>query len=183
MAIYRAIQRFATGFFAIGAGLSMALIFLIVFFNAAIRYVLGSSLAWGDQIPVFLGIYGVMFGMALAYMQDRHVRLGVIIDFLPPKLRNGLFLIVDLIMIVIGVLLAWSGYLFMSGRGNMRISGMSSTVRSLSDATGLEFFNALGTLAPYQFALVVGGIMIAIAAALKLIERISVATTSTPEVA
>lgn len=183
VAIYRTVLRFATGLFGIGAGTSMALLFLIVFCNALIRYLFGSSLSWGEQAPVFLGIYGVMFGMALAYLQDRHVRLGVIVDYLPTSLRNRLFMIVDLAMIAIGAMLAWSGYLFMANRGGMRVSGLSSLARDLTDATGLEFFSVFGTMAPYQFAIVLGGVMLTIAALLKLIERTGVLNSSTPEAA
>lgn len=176
------IRRIATGAFAFGAGLSMVLIFLIVFGNAFIRYVFGSSLAWGDQVPVFLGIYGVMFGLALAYVQDRHVRFGMVVDFLPSRVREPLFVVVDLSVVVIGVLLAWSGYLFMASRGGMRISGLSGTVRSLRDATGLEFFSTLGTLAPYQFALCLGGVLLAVAALIKLVERMTMLCSPSPEV-
>ncbi|WP_179702993.1 TRAP transporter small permease [Chromohalobacter canadensis] len=180
--LFRLIRRIAMGVFGAGAGLAMALIFLIVFGNAVIRYVFGSSLAWGDQIPVFLGIYGVMFGLALAYVQDRHVRFGIVVDFLPSRMREGLFVAVDLAVLVIGVLLAWSGYLFMANRGGMRISGLSSTVRSLRDATGLEFFSVLGTLAPYQFALCLGGLLLAVAALIKVIERLAELCSTSPEV-
>ncbi|UZH10025.1 MULTISPECIES: TRAP transporter small permease [unclassified Halomonas] len=167
---------------AFGAGLSMVLLFLIVLLNALSRYVLGSSLPWGDQVPVFLGIYGVIFGMALAYLQDRHVRLGVILDFLPNRVKERLFLVVDLAVIVVGLLLVWSGYQFMSSRGGMRISGLSSTVRSLREVTGLELLNVFGTLAPYQFAIVLGGALLAVAALLKFIERIVCLRSPTSEV-
>ncbi|SDK11268.1 TRAP transporter small permease [Billgrantia gudaonensis] len=157
----------------------MALIFLIIFFNALSRYTLGTSLAWGDQVPVFLGIYGVMFGMALAYLQDRHVRLGIVVDLLPVRLREWLFFVVDLAMIAVGILLTWSAYLFMTNRGGMRISGLNSTVKSLREVTGWEAVNVLGTMAPYQFALVLGGGMLAVAALLKSIERYSELRTAT----
>lgn len=181
VAIYRAVLRFTTALFGIGAGISMALLFLIIFCNALIRYLFGSSLSWGDQAPVFLGIYGVMFGMALAYLQDRHVRLGVIVDYLPAGFRNRLFMFVDLAMIAVGSMLAWSGYLFMSSRGGMRVSGLGSIARELSNVTGLEFFSVLGTMAPYQFALVLGGVMLTIAALLKFIERAGALSSSTSE--
>ncbi|MCK2183904.1 TRAP transporter small permease [Halomonas getboli] len=180
--LFRLTRRIAAGVFAFGAGLSMALIFLIVFGNAFTRYVFGSSLAWGDQVPVFLGIYGVMFGLALAYLQDRHVRFGLVVDFLPPRPREALFVVVDLAVVAIGALLAWSGYLFMASRGGMRISGLSGTVRSLREATGMEWVASLGTLAPYQFALCLGGVLLAVAALIKLVERLSALCSPSSEV-
>jgi TRAP-type transport system small permease protein len=55
-------------FTASGASLSMAVLFLIVFTNSIRRYTLGKSLQWGEELPVFIAIYGVMFGMTWAYL-------------------------------------------------------------------------------------------------------------------
>ena len=54
----------------------------------------------------------------------------------------------------------------------MRVSGLHRTMRDLSDLTGfdLSFF---ATLAPYQFALALGGALLAVAAFLKFFERLS----------
>ncbi|MCE8032101.1 TRAP transporter small permease subunit [Halomonas sp. MCCC 1A11057] len=171
-ALFRPLILLVSRLLAIGAGLCMATIFLIVFCNAVLRYALGSSLAWGDQLPVFLGIYGVMFGLSLGYLQDRHVRLGLLVDFLPERFREILFLIVDLSVVVIGVLLSWSGYLFMQQRGGMRVSGLHGAMRDLSQLTGLDL-SLFATMAPYQFALCLGGTMLALAAVLKFIERLA----------
>jgi len=182
------LQRYVMRLFAIGAGVSMALIFLIVFCNAFSRYFFGASLAWGGQIPVFLGVYGVMFGMAVAYIQDRHVRLGIIVDFIPEKPKRMLFMVVDLSVVVIGCLMAWSGYLFMASRGGMRISGMIDLVSTLNELTGMNGFKVFATMAPYQFSIALGGGMLAVAAILKFTERLGEAlgredtSTSTGEV-
>ena len=90
---------------AFGAGLCMAAIFLIIFSNSLMRYFFNASFPWGEQLTVFLGIYGVMFGLALGYLQDRHVRLGILVDFLATRVREKLFLLVDLCVVVICVLL------------------------------------------------------------------------------
>lgn len=171
----RFIDRIHTGVaatFAVGAGFCMALLFVVVFVNAALRYFVGSSLAWGGQLPIFLGIYGVMFGIALAYLQDRHVRLGLLVDFLPARLREVLFFVVDLSVIVLGALMTTSGMQFLESRGGMRLSGMSGLAGALSDATGWSVFAALKTMAPYQFAIVLGGILLTVAGLLRLIERL-----------
>lgn len=166
--LHAGIERVLAG----GAGLCMALLFVIIFVNAMMRYFFGSSLAWGGQLPIFLGIYGVMFGVALAYLQDRHVRLGLLVDFLPRKLREGLFMLVDLSVIVLGGLIAVSGQRFLESRGGMRISGMTGLADSLTSLTGLEMFQALKTMAPYQFAMTVGGVLLLLAGVLRLIDRL-----------
>ncbi|WP_110644053.1 TRAP transporter small permease subunit [Salinicola sp. CPA57] len=155
-----------------GAGLCMALLFVIIFANAVLRYFVGSSLAWGGQLPIFLGIYGVMFGVALAYLQDRHVRLGLLVDFLPLKAREGLLALVDLSVIVLGALIVLSGERFLESRGGMRISGMTGLADNVTALTGLPMFQALKTMAPYQFAMILGGVLLWLAGILRLIDRV-----------
>ncbi|SPJ32192.1 TRAP transporter small permease [Kushneria phyllosphaerae] len=177
--LYARLRASVIALLAFGAGLSMVLLFAIVLVNALMRYFLGSSLAWGGQLPIFLGIYGVMFGIALAYLQDRHIRLGLVVDALPRALRERLFLLVDVSVIVLGGTLAVAGLRFVESRGSMRVSGMTGIADSLSTSTGLSLFKALGTLAPYQFAMVIGGVLLLLAGILRLIDRLTMDHTAT----
>lgn len=171
--LYARLRASVVALLAFGAGLCMTLLFAIVLVNALMRYFLGSSLAWGGQLPIFLGIYGVMFGIALAYLQDRHIRLGLVVDALPRALRERLFLLVDASVIVLGGVLVVAGMRFVESRGRMRVSGMTGVADSLTTSTGLSLFKGLGTLAPYQFAMVVGGALLLLAGILRLIDRLA----------
>lgn len=157
---------------AAGAALCMAGVFLVVFVNSLRRYTLNQSWAWGEEMPIYLSIYGVMFGVAMAYMQDRHIRFTLLTDPLPPRARATLFAAVDIVMIAIGGLLARSGLMFIESRGEREASGVVTAARRLSDATGLEWITAFGTMAPWQFSIVLGGALLAVAAALKAVRRV-----------
>jgi TRAP-type C4-dicarboxylate transport system permease small subunit len=102
---------------AAGASLSMAVLFLIVFINSVRRYTIGKSFEWGEEMPIFIAIYGVMFGIAWAYIQDRHIRFTMLIRFLSESLTRKLYILVDLIMVLNGVLLTYSGWMFVTSRG------------------------------------------------------------------
>ena len=154
------------------AALSMAGVFLIVFINSVQRYAIGRSLPWGEQMPVFLAIYGIMFGIALAYLQDRHIRFTILTDAIPERVRVRLFVVVDLAVIVTGVMLARSGMMMIESRGEREASGIVTAARRLAAETGIDAIAALGRMAPWQFALVLGGALLALAAAVKCAERI-----------
>ncbi|WP_299257832.1 TRAP transporter small permease subunit [uncultured Kushneria sp.] len=177
--LYCRLRASVVALLAFSAGLCMALLFAIVLINALMRYFLGSSLAWGGQLPIFLGIYGVMFGIALAYLQDRHIRLGLVVDALSPGIRERLFLLVDVSVIMLGSTLAVAGMRFVESRGGMRVSGMTGIADSLATSTNLALFKGLGTLAPYQFAMVVGGVLLLLAGILRLIDRLAMDRTAT----
>ena len=166
------LSNFFTGLFAGGASVSMFVVFTIIFINSVRRYMIGKSVEWGEEFPVYIAVYGFMFGAAYAYMQDRHIRFTILVGFLPPAFTKWLYLLVDAIMVGIGGLLAWSGWQFVLKRGSMESSGMINLAKELQAATGWDWMIWLGHFYPYQAAMILGGIMLTIAAVLKLMGRI-----------
>ncbi len=160
-------------FAASGASLSMAVLFLIVFINSVRRYAIGKSFEWGEELPVYVAIYGVMFGMAWAYILDRHIRFTMLVGFLKASWTRRLYIIVDLIMVVNGVLLTYSGWLFVIKRGRIESSGIINLAKSLKALTGWDSMIYIGHMYPYQAAMIAGGAMLTIAALLKLGMRLS----------
>jgi TRAP-type transport system small permease protein len=166
------LNRVLCRLFALGAGLCMAGVFLIIFVNSLRRYTVGRSWAWGEELPIYLAIYGVMFGVALAYLQDRHIRFTIVTDALSRRLREYMFLVVDAAMVVIGLMLARSGLMFIDSRGGREASGIVTAARRLARDTGLDWIEMFGRMAPWQFSFVLGGAILALAAAVKLVERL-----------
>lgn len=174
--ILQSIARLFSKFTAWGASLSMIGLFSIIFFNSIRRYTMGKSLEFGEQLPVFIAIYGVMFGTAWAYMQDRHIRFTMLVGFLSDAWTQKLYLLVDLIMVVNGGFLAYSGWMFVNKRGGLEASGIINLARDLKAMTGLENMIWIGQMYPYQAAMMAGGILLTIAAVLKFCLRISETT-------
>jgi TRAP-type C4-dicarboxylate transport system permease small subunit len=170
--IQRTTKIFSQFAFA-GASLSMAVLFLIVFINSVRRYAIGKSFESGEELPIFIAIYGVMFGMAWAYLQDRHIRFTMLIRFLSESLTRKLYILVDLIMVLNGVLLTYSGWMFVIKRGGVEASGIINLAKDLRTLTGWDSLIWLGHQYPYQAAMVLGGILLTIAALLKLFQRLT----------
>lgn len=168
-------------FFAAGAFVSMALVFLIIFINSVRRYTIGESIPWGEELPVYLAVYGIMFGMAWAYLLDRHVSFDLVAGLLPKGVHKPISMVVDLCMVAIGALFSYSGYLFMMKRGKVDASSILSSARALRDATGIEQLAVLGQMYPYYFAMVLGGGMLALAALLRFLNRATNADTEIAE--
>lgn len=156
-----------------GASLSMSVLFLIVFINSLRRYAIGKSFEWGEELPIFIAIYGVMFGIAWAYLQDRHIRFTMLVGFIPESWTRKLYIIVDLIMVINGILLTYSGWMFVIKRGRIEASGIINLAKSLRALTGWDSLIWLGHQYPYQAAMVLGGVLLAIAALLKFLQRLT----------
>ncbi len=166
------IHRLASSIFGFGAGLSMALVFGIIFVNSLRRYTVGKSLEWGEELPIYLTIYGVMFGIGLAYLQDRHIRFTILTNFLSDRARTRLFAAVDLASMAIGATLAWSGFLFATRRGDVEASGLIGTAKALAESTGADWVVRLGQMGTWQAAIGFGGAVLAIAAAVRFATRL-----------
>ncbi|NDR55488.1 TRAP transporter small permease [Aliiruegeria sabulilitoris] len=167
------ITRYVRKLLAFGAGCSMALVFGIIFINSLRRYTLGKSIAWGEELPIYLTIYGVMFGIAYAYMTDSHIRFAVITDLLPEKVRGWLWVVNDVVTVIAGVALAWAGHAFALRRGNLDSSGLKSAGDRLAETTGLQFLEWIGKVGTWQYAIAIGGAILAVAALLRLVERLT----------
>ena len=165
--------RLFSQFASAGASLSMAVLFLMVFINSTRRYAIGKSFEWGEELPIFIAIYGVMFGVAWAYVQDRHIRFTMLIRFLSESLTRKLYILVDMIMVVNGVLLTYSGWMFVIKRGGVEASGIINLAKDLRSLAGWDSLIWLGHQYPYQAAMVLGGILLTIAALLKLLQRLT----------
>jgi len=165
---------------AAGASLSMAMLFLIVFINSVRRYTIGKSFEWGEELPVFIAIYGVMFGIAWAYILDRHIRFTMLVGFVSESLTRKLYILVDLIMVINGIMLTYSGWLFVVKRGRLESSGLINLAKNLKSLTGWDGMIWIGHLYPYHAAMVLGGVMLTIAALLKLFLRCMEKTAAEP---
>lgn len=166
------LNKAAQRLFATGAGLSMGLVFAIIFLNALRRYTIGKSIAWGEELPIYLTIYGVMFGIAYAYMNDNHIRFSIIAEMFSARVRHLFFVVSDLLTLVTGLSLVFAGHAFAQRRGHMDSSGLKSLGDALADGSGLPALEWIGKLGTWQYAIALGGGLLALAAALKLIERL-----------
>mgnify|MGYP000216675061 FL=1 len=174
--MHRTVQRVShaySRFLAHGASFAMISLFLIVFINSVRRYTLGKSLEWGEQLPVFIAIYGVMFGAAWAYLQDKHIRFTILVGFLSDSSTQKLYLLVDLVMALTGALLTYSGWLFVIKRGAIEASGIINLAKEIKALFGWDALIWIGHQYPYQSAMMIGGGLLFIAAVLRFLMRFS----------
>lgn len=167
-----AVSRIYQRILASGAGLMMALVFAIIFVNSLRRYTTGKSFSWGEELPIYLTVYGVMFGIGLAYLQDRHIRFTLLTDIISPLSRKWFFTAMDAATLVTGLTLTWSGLAFAMRRPQIEASGLISAARQLAESTGFLWLEWLGRMGSWQSAIAFGGIILALAALVRLLVRL-----------
>lgn len=78
---------------------------ILVFTAIVLRYVFSIGIRWTDELTNFLFIYIVFLGIAIAYRNDDHIIIQILLNVFPPRFRRVLTIVTHfangLIMIVI----------------------------------------------------------------------------------
>jgi len=91
---------------------AMAAMALITFANVATRYLTDVSLAFTEEYSVALMVVVALLGTSLATAAGRHVRIGTLVDGLPPPARRGAEVAaLALTVVCFGILAGWGGLL------------------------------------------------------------------------
>ncbi len=85
------------------AALAMAALCVVTFANVVTRYLTDVSLAFTEEYSIFLLVVMTLLGSSVAAAADRHIRITILADRLPPPLRR------------VAELAAWSAALAMFG--------------------------------------------------------------------
>jgi len=133
------------------SGLSILVVFGVVFAGSVSRYLFSSPLQWSEEVAKYAMIYGCMFGVAYAYLQGTQITFSIVIDTVPARLRRKLAVVVDAATLILGGVLAYAGWIFAAKRGGIVASGI-----------GIQMYWA-------QIALTIGGVCLVIAAILRLV--------------
>jgi len=124
----------------------------ILFAGVVSRYVFNSPIIWTDELGTFLFLWLAMFGAVVAVRRDGHMRLTTFINWLSPQLGNWLGTVAELVVIVfvIEIIVPITAYLKVQASTELITLHISDWYRVV--------------------ALLVGSVLIAVVALLRLLE-------------
>lgn len=93
--------------FAIGIVASM----LILINEVLLRYVFNAPTIWAHETTIFLCGAAFLYGGLYCTARDRHIRVVLIYDTLPPPLRRVLDVVISLICMVASTFFAYASWL------------------------------------------------------------------------
>lgn len=89
--------------------LSMALLCIITMANVVVRYFTNISFAFTEEISVWLMVFMTLIGAASAFFTERHISVTILVDRLPPRVRQVIALAALAATVLMFALLAWYG--------------------------------------------------------------------------
>jgi C4-dicarboxylate transporter DctQ subunit len=105
-----AVLRIVRGFLAFAraaAGILLMCSVAINFANIIGRYFFSISISWAEEIMLFLMVGCVFLGSGPVSWANRQIRMDVLVNLMPTKVRHVLELLSDLVFVATGLLLAW----------------------------------------------------------------------------
>jgi C4-dicarboxylate transporter DctQ subunit len=114
--------------------------------NVASRYFFGSAFAWAEELMIFLMMLTVFAGAATATWRSAHIRIELLVDTLPSRLRFAAGVVIVVCIVLVLMVLA---------AVNFRIVSMLYAFDQRSLALGIPLFIPQGFVA-VGLALIVG---------------------------
>lgn len=91
------------------AGLSVLAMTLIIPWGIFARYILGTGSSWPEPVAILLMVVFTFVGAAASYRAGAHMAVSMATDRLPPPLRAGVSVLVQVLMILVCLFMTWYG--------------------------------------------------------------------------
>jgi TRAP-type C4-dicarboxylate transport system permease small subunit len=92
--------------------ITMLFIIVLVFWQAASRFLIGTSISWGSELAIYLHILQVWVGASLAVRTGENVRIEFFVNLFPRQIKFYLNLLALLIWFLFALFLAIVGSMF-----------------------------------------------------------------------
>ncbi len=86
------------------------LVFGVVLLQIFFRYVLGAPLVWSEELSRYLFVWVSFLGWMLAVRHKTHLRVSVVLDALPVRLRFGVRVFIEVLVLLFAAALVWLGF-------------------------------------------------------------------------
>jgi TRAP-type C4-dicarboxylate transport system permease small subunit len=139
----------------IALGLALIAAVLINFAGVLGRYLFGVAVLGADEVQIFLMVWITFLGAAIVTWRGQHLRMDVLVAYLPAKARAALRLVEALTLLALACVVVWQSALYVH---------QMMAVDRRSDAAGIP-------MALPHAAVLAGFVLIVLIAAARLRRR------------
>lgn len=106
---------------------TLSLSVLIIFAQVIMRYVLGSSLSWSEELARYLFLWEIWLGASFAVKHNKHLRADVLQTVLPKKFKYPIEVLYTVIWLAFCIFLAYKSTVLVSTIS--RVGQLSAAMR------------------------------------------------------
>ena len=96
----------------------------IIFFQVIMRYVFNNSLSWSEELGKFLFVWLSWLGISIGHRRKEHIKITLLVDKLPYKLKKLAEAITELILIVVCGITMYYGVVMINIQVNVPYAGI-----------------------------------------------------------
>lgn len=96
----------------------------VIFFQVIMRYFFNNSLSWSEELGKFLFVWLSWLGISIGHRRKEHIKITLLIDKLPYKLKKSAEAITELILIVICGITMYYGVAMINIQMNVPYAGI-----------------------------------------------------------
>ncbi|MCT4621965.1 MAG: TRAP transporter small permease [Marinisporobacter sp.] len=96
----------------------------IIFFQVIMRYVFNNSLTWSEELGKFLFVWLSWVGISIGHRRKEHIRITLLVDKLPYKLKQLAEALTELTLIVICGITLYYGFIMINIQMNVPYAGI-----------------------------------------------------------
>ncbi len=104
--LYRAFERFTAALAALAAFMILAMSAWITY-DVLTRYFFDMASPWAFDLSEYALVWITFLAAPWVLMRDRHVRIEILIEVLPPAVQRSLGILVSLVAIAVCAILTW----------------------------------------------------------------------------
>lgn len=96
----------------------------IIFFQVIMRYVFNNSLSWSEELGKFLFVWLSWFGISIGHRRKEHIKITMLVDKLPAKLKILSEAFTELVLIAICGVTFYYGIMMMGIQMHVPYAGI-----------------------------------------------------------
>lgn len=91
-------------------GIVVATIAILIVVQVFMRYVMGNSLSWSEELVRWMFVWFIWIGVSYGFKARKHIAITVVPNAMSPVAQRYIGILVSVLMIVFFLWLAWLGY-------------------------------------------------------------------------
>jgi TRAP-type C4-dicarboxylate transport system permease small subunit len=91
------------------SGVALVLISAVIPYGVYTRYIINRAASWPEPMAILLTIVLTFFGAAACYRIGMHMRVGLLVNLMPPSAQRFIAVLCELLMAVLAIFMAVYG--------------------------------------------------------------------------
>lgn len=139
------------------AGITLILLMLLSFMDVALRFLFNRPIQGTYEVSGLMALIIISFALAKTQTSRGHIRVDILLYFLPQTGQKVLQLLIDLLCLVMSVIICWQSFVY------------ANSLRAIGEASQTQKI----PFAPFEYVVAVGFLVLSLVILYQLIAHVT----------